>query len=67
MRTSAEPEGVTLVECLAVMVGRRNGDAGTYSVAGPQERAEIGLVGDPERSDNQVIPTAMLPAAAFPA
>lgn len=61
---AAGGERVALGERVVVVrrIGYRH--AGAHGVARAQQRAEVGLVGDPEGSDDQVAPAAVLPASA---
>src|ERR1039458_9047136 len=61
-QTSRVPDG----RCLTVVRGVGDRDAGAGRIAGAQQGAEVGLVGDPERGDDQVPPAAVGPRSAGP-
>lgn len=63
-RSSVWTECVAALERGPVMVGVGDGEAGADGIAGPEEGSEVGLKGDPERGDQEVIPAAMAAAAA---
>jgi hypothetical protein len=50
-------ERVPLLQCLAVVVGLRHCHACTDGIAGPQQRPEVRAIGNPKRSDYQVVRT----------
>ncbi len=56
---SPRAERVTDGERLAVVRRVRKGDACPDRVTGAKKSAEVGLIGDPQRRDEQVIPTAV--------
>ena len=67
VRTQALSQGVAVVQSLAIVAGRRDGDTGADGIAGTKQRPEVGAIGDPERSDDQMPPTTVLgPAALAP-
>jgi len=49
----ADPQGVVVVRRV------RQRDTGARGVAGAEEGPEVGLAGDPQRGDEQVIPAAV--------
>jgi hypothetical protein len=67
VRTEAPSERVPMVQGLAIMVSRRDRDAGANGVAGAHQRPEICTVGDPQRGNNKVLPTAVAKVASLPA
>ena len=48
-------------ERTAVGLGLGGGQAGADGVAGPQQGAEVGLIGHPQRGHDEVVPAAVLP------
>jgi hypothetical protein len=58
-------ERVAAREGPAIVLGARNGHAGAHCIAGPEQRAEVGLVRDPQWRDNQVIPARVLKGTAL--
>ena len=61
---SAPAEGVATGEGFAVVRRTWHGQAGAHRVAGAQQCAEVGRIGDPEGRHDQVVPAAVLPVAS---
>ena len=57
---------VCAVQRSAVVRSSRNGHARAHGVTRPQQCAEVGGVGDPQRGDDEMNPTPVLTCAAFP-
>lgn len=51
-------------ERVAVVLGVRNGNARAGGVTGAQQGAEVGLVGNPQGSDDEMPPTLVSAGAA---
>jgi hypothetical protein len=67
MDAAAPPKLPAVADAQALPVVRRirERDAGTDGVACPQQRPQIGLIGDPQRSGDQVIPAAVRTGTAI--
>jgi hypothetical protein len=61
-----QPARVTDGQRLTVVRGVGDGDARTGCVTRAQQRAEVGLVGNPERSDDKVSPATVAARPAGP-
>jgi hypothetical protein len=53
------PERVAAYERSSVVFGRRDSDARADGVARPEQRPEVRLVGNPKRSDDEVVDSAV--------
>ena len=52
-------QGVADPESLLVVPRARYGETCTDRVAGPEQCAEVGVIGDPQRGDDEMVPATM--------